>query len=435
MRFILFLFLFISLLPLYADKKDVTVQLRWLHQFQFAGYYVALHKGYYSDVGLNVTLLEGGPSINPVNMVMSKKAHFGISNSSLVIDYLNGVDVIMLGAIFQHSPNILLTTKEFKSPIDLAVRGKISLMGGDQDVELKAMFLKEGIDLAKVNFIPNKNHLQDLIDNKVSAINAYSSNEPFLMKERNIPYNIIEPRTYGLDFYGDTLFSSKELCKSSPKLVEDFVNATMKGWEYALSHEDEIIELILSQYNTQQKTREHLKYEASTLKKLINPDFVQIGHSNPGRWKHIVETYRMFNLANGDRALEEFYYSPDKKLDLTWFYIYLAISSAALLVLGGISHYIHRINKKLQNSTQRDKILFQNSASAGIVWNESYIITGWNTQAEKLFGWSHEETIGKNFFEFFVASDDVEMVRENMKTILNSNETYIFIEPLANYQK
>jgi len=91
-----------------------------------------------------------------VESVLSKKAEFGVSNSSLVIDYLDGLDVVMLGAIFQHSPNILLANKEFKSPVDLVQGGAIALMGGDQDIELKAMFLQEGIDLRKVNFVPSQ---------------------------------------------------------------------------------------------------------------------------------------------------------------------------------------------------------------------------------------------------------------------------------------
>ena len=107
MRLILIFLIFVSALE---AKKDIKVQLRWKHQFQFAGYYMALHKGFYEDVNLNVKLLEGDEKIDVVKTVLSKKADFGISNSSLILDYMKGLDVLNLGAIFQHSPNILLTT-------------------------------------------------------------------------------------------------------------------------------------------------------------------------------------------------------------------------------------------------------------------------------------------------------------------------------------
>jgi len=418
------LFFFVSL---YGESKNISVQLRWKHQFQFAGYYMALHKGFYKQAGFDVTLLEGDSSTNVVESVLSKKADFGVSNSSLVIDYLSGLDVVMLGAIFQHSPNILLAKKEFKSPIDLAKNGKIALMGGDQDVELKAMFLKEGIALDKVHFVPNLKHLQDLLQNKVSAINAYSSNEPFLLSKQGVNFTILEPRAYGLDFYGDTLFTSTALYESNHQVVSDFRQATFKGWEYALEHIEETVALIEKNYNTQNKTKEHLLYEASVLKKLINPDFIQIGHSNPGRWEHIVEIYKEFGLIKQTRTLDDFFYQEKQNSDNTWIYFYIFISSFIILIVGGIAFYIYRINKKLSKSEQRHKILFQNSASAGIVWKRGYIITDWNEQATRLFGWSANEVRGRCFLDFLVPQNEKERVADNLATIANNTNLHIFI--------
>jgi len=418
------LFFFVSL---YGESKNISVQLRWKHQFQFAGYYMALHKGFYKQAGFDVTLLEGDSSTNVVESVLSKKADFGVSNSSLVIDYLSGLDVVMLGAIFQHSPNILLAKKEFKSPIDLAKNGKIALMGGDQDVELKAMFLKEGIALDKVHFVPNLKHLQDLLQNKVSAINAYSSNEPFLLSKQGVNFTILEPRAYGLDFYGDTLFTSTALYESNHQVVSDFRQATFKGWEYALEHIEETVALIEKNYNTQNKTKEHLLYEASVLKKLINPDFIQIGHSNPGRWEHIVEIYKEFGLIKQTRTLDDFFYQEKQNSDNTWIYFYIFISSFIILIVGGIAFYIYRINKKLSKSEQRHKILFQNSASAGIVWKRGYIITDWNEQATRLFGWSANEVRGRCFLDFLVPQNEKERVANNLATIANNTNLHIFI--------
>lgn len=410
-----------------AETTKLNLQLRWHHQFQFAGYYAAVQKGFYRQHGLEVTLLEGGSAINPVSSVVSGKADFGVSNSSLVIDYMNGRPVVMLGPIFQHSPNILVTRDTFKSPIDLAKTGSVALMGGDQDVELKAMFLKEGIDPAKIRFVPNHNHLDDFIHHRVDAINAYSSNEPFVLKEKNIPYRILEPRHYGLDFYGDLLFTSKALYEESPQTVEKFRIATMQGWEYALKHPDEIIDLILSHYNTQHKTREHLEFEAKALVELINPDFVQIGHSNPGRWEHIVEAYEQFHMITQRRSMEDFFYTPETHKDMRWIYLYFLPAIGVALVFGSIAYYIYRINRRLEKSVSRHRVLFQNSASAGIVWKEGYIITDWNTQAEKLFGWKRDEVLGRNFFDFLAASEEIESVKSILKGVWNDHELHISI--------
>ncbi|MDD2698389.1 MAG: diguanylate cyclase [Arcobacteraceae bacterium] len=422
--FMIVIFFFISL---YGENKNISVQLRWKHQFQFAGYYMALHKGFYKRAGFDVTLLEGDSSTNVVDSVLSKKADFGVSNSSLVIDYLSGLDVVMLGAIFQHSPNILLAKEKFKSPIDLAKGGPIALMGGDQDIELKAMFIKEGINLSKIKFVPKQKHLDDLLENKVVAINAYSSNEPYLLSKEKKTFSILEPRAYGLDFYGDTLFTSTALYESDHKVVSDFRQATFKGWEYALENIEETVALIEKNYNTQNKSKEHLLYEASVLRKLINPDFIQIGHSNPGRWEHIVEVYKQFGLIKQTRTLEDFFYKEKEDSDNTWIYFYILISSLIIVIVGGIAYYIYRINKQLSKSEQRHKILFQNSASAGIVWKKGYIITDWNEQATRLFGWSANEVKGRCFLDFLVLESEREMVTKNLKTIANDSNLHIFI--------
>lgn len=410
----------------FAQPETVRVQLRWKHQFQFAGYYAAIYKGFYTEAGLNVVLLEGGDAINPVEEVLGGKAQFGISNSSLVVDYLCGRDVLMLGPVFQHSPNVLLAHPSVKSPVDLARGGKVALMGGDQDIELKAMFLKEGIALGKLRFVPKENHLEDLLAGKVAAINGYSSNEPYLLLQRGIPFSVLEPRSYGLDFYGDTLFTSKAFAKTHPQTVEKFREATFKGWQYALDHPDEIIELIAQTYNSQQKSRDHLAYEAGVLRELVNPDLVQIGHSNPGRWENIVETYRLFGLAGPDRPLEGFYFAPDRKTDMTWFYLYLGAAALVIFVLISIVSYIYRINLRLGQSARRDRILFQNAASAGLTWRAGFVITHWNDQAQKLFGWSAQEAIGRNFMEFLVPPEERETVQANLLRVADEGQMYLF---------
>lgn len=424
MRLILIFLIFVSALE---AKKDIKVQLRWKHQFQFAGYYMALHKGFYEDVNLNVKLLEGDEKIDVVKTVLSKKADFGISNSSLILDYMKGLDVLNLGAIFQHSPNILLTTKNFKSPVDLARDGKIALMGGDQDIELKAMFSKEGIDLSKVKFVTNQNYFENFIEGKIEAINSYISNEPFVLNQKGLDFKIIDPRDYGLDFYGDTLFTSKLFYNNNYETVSAFRTATLKGWEYALENIEESVDVILKYYNTQNKSKEALIYEANTLKKLINNDLVEIGHINRGRWENIALVYKDLGLIKSLSKFDDFFYIENKKVDLTWFYIYFFISSFSIFIILGIVYYIYKINKKLLKSEKRHKILFQNSASAGLVWKKDYIITEWNEQATKLFGWSASEVIGKSFLDFLIPQDEKFKFDDGLKAIFDDNNLHIFI--------
>ena len=333
-----------------APPINVSIQLRWQHQFQFAGYYAALHKGFYKDAGLDVTLKEGGPSISAIDEVLHGRADFGVSTSGLVKSYLEGKPVLMLAPIFQHSPQVLLSLdKKLLTPANLARAGAIGLQPGDESLDLKAMFVNEGIMLDKLNINADGLGLNDLLAGKIVAMNAYLSNEPFFLQKRGTDYSVIDPRQYGMDFYSDVLFTSLAVEKTQPKVVSAFRSATLKGWDYALTHQDEIIGLILAEYNTQAKSREYLVFEAKTLADLIESDVIQLGHSNPSRWRHIVETYAKFGIIKFDFSLDGFFYDPNPPPpDMTWLYRLLGLAFLAVSVVAAIAFFIYRVNRKLQ---------------------------------------------------------------------------------------
>jgi signal transduction histidine kinase len=331
---------------------SVTIQLRWLHQFQFAGYYAALHKGFYKDAGLDVTIKEGSPSISAIDEVTQGRADFGVSNSGLVKSYLEGKPVLMLAPIFQHTPQVLLHLDEkAKTPRDLAQAGAIGLLPGDESLDLKAIFVNEGMVLDKLNISTDGLGLKDLLSGKIVAMNAYLSNEPFLLQKIGMPYHVIDTRQYGIDFYSDVLFTSRAVEKAKPEAVAAFRSATLKGWEYALAHQDEIIGLILAHYNSQAKSREYLVFEAKTLASLIDSDVISLGHSNPGRWRHIVETYAKFGIIKFNFSLDGFFYDPNPPPpDMTWLYRLLAAVMLGLSLIGGVVFYIHRLNRRLHRT-------------------------------------------------------------------------------------
>lgn len=391
--FLLFLCLVMAA-PVWA-LEPVRLQLRWRHQFQSAGYYAALHKGFYQEAGLDVTLKEGGPGSDVVEDVLSGVAEFGVGSSNLVLDYLNGKPVLMLGPIFQHSPTALAVYGSDRNLADLVKSGRVALMRGNQNAELKAMFVSEGIPPGKVQFEFQHQHLACFIKQDVDAINVYVGNEPFMLDELGIPYTLFKPSMYGMDFYGDLLFTRQAMEKQRPQTVAAFYAASLRGWKYAFEHPDEVIDLILKQYNTRLKSREALEFEARTLEELTNASIIDIGHNNPGRWKHIVGVYKKLGLVRNDKPLDGFFYRTDRQIDLSWFYWSFFIIAVVALSAAGIATYVYRINRRLAYSEEHHRIIFQTSASAGIVWSSGGVICDWNQMAETIFGWKREEVIGR----------------------------------------
>jgi len=117
-----------------------------------------------------------------------------------------------------------------------------------QSTDILTMFNNEVISVEDVNIVPHTWNVQDLIDGKVDAMTGYTTAEPFLLHTKDIPFTIIHPISYGIDYYGDCLFTSEQQLAANPELVARFVRASLKGWEYAMSHQEEIINLILTSY-------------------------------------------------------------------------------------------------------------------------------------------------------------------------------------------
>lgn len=311
--FLYIIFLFGTFSPLYAlvDNAQDTVhlQLRWHHQFQFAGYYAALKQGYYAEKGLNVIVHEGDPHHQPVSEILAGRVQYAIGNSEVLYRRLKGEPLVALAVIFQHSASVLLVRGDsgITLPYDLLGK-KMMLMDGTDDPEFLVMLRNEGIDPKNVEIIPSSYQINDLIEHKVDVFNAYSTNEPFLLQEQNISYKIINPNYYNVDFYSDILFTSETELEEHSDRVVAMRSATLKGWKYAMTYPDEMIDWILASYPVE-KSREHLKFEATKMQNLILPELINIGHMNPSRWKQMADTFVRSGLIKSGYSLEGFIFS------------------------------------------------------------------------------------------------------------------------------
>ncbi len=329
--------------------EHVTLQLKWKHQFQFAGYYAAVEKGYYQKNGLNVTLVEGRPGQNEIDDVISGQANFGVGMADILLSRLKGKPVVVLANIFQHSPSVLLAMKSsgISSAQDLFGR-KIMMTPGYKSAELQAMLISEGVPINKIKIFSPSWKFEDLVSGKVSAMASYISSGPYYFKKKNLPYILISPRSYGIDFYGDNLFTSEQEIRHHPDRVKRFIDASLKGWQYALKNPEEIIDIILSKYASDKKniTRDFLINEARAYQSLILPDFVKIGHINPGRWKHIADTYVQLGMADQGYRLDGFIYDPVSRV-FDWGHWAVKSSVGVILLAFGLVTVLLFVNRRI----------------------------------------------------------------------------------------
>jgi diguanylate cyclase (GGDEF)-like protein/PAS domain S-box-containing protein len=389
----------------------VTLQLKWTHAFQFAGYYAAIEKGFYEQAGLSVNLLEAAPGTEPVKIVVDGKADFGVGASSLLLERQAGVPVVALAVIFQHSPLVLVArqNRPLQSVHDL--KGK-RVMFEAQSSELKAYLRQEGINDAALQALPHSFNTRDLIEGRVDGMTAYSTNELFDLDNAGFAYQTYSPRAVGIDFYGDNLFTTERQIKENPARVAAFRTASLKGWQYAMAHPDEIIDLILAKYS-KHRARAFYEFEAQQMVPLLQSSLVEVGYMNPGRWQHIAQTYSALGLLPKNVSLDGFLYDTTPSSSI-WS-PYFGGALALLLGMTLLASYILRTNRRLatslatqkqvQQALSESKQLYQSilhaSPDAVVVSDLQGIIRHVSPVAVTMMGGATEnELLGRNIAEF-----------------------------------
>lgn len=390
--------------------ESVTLQLKWRHQFQFAGYYAAVEKGYYRDAGLDVTLVEATPATNVIQEVIAGRAQFGVGTSDLLLAR-NQAPVVALAVIFQHSPLILLARTDRAGNLH-ELAGK-TLMIEAHSEELVAYLRNEGIPPERLSILPHSQNISDLIEGKVTAMSAYSTTEPYLLRRAGVGTIEFSPRAVGIDFYGDNLFTSKQELKQHPERVRAFRAASLRGWEYAMQHPDEIIALILSRYNTQGLDRDFLTFEASRTAQLVQTQLVEIGHMNPGRWQHIADIYAGLAMQAKDTLPTDFLYNTTPEQMPKWVVPGAALGSLAIAIMATLAFRNTQLSRRLQReiaieeeahrqlakSEEHYRFMLENSADTFWELDRDFRFTYISQADRRIRGFAESEVLGQNLFD------------------------------------
>ncbi|WP_165395019.1 ABC transporter substrate-binding protein [Thiomicrorhabdus indica] len=389
--------------------------MKWTHQFQFAGYYMAKELGYYRQAGLAVDFLEADASINPIKRVLRGEAEFGVGTTDLIKKYVNGEPVVVLGVILQHSPIGLVTTRpDIKSVEDL--RGK-KIMIEENSAELFAFLEAKGLKESDYILHKHKLSLSDLISQKVDVSSIYKTTEIPALESKNIDYQAFYPISSGIDFYGDNLFTTQDMVENHLEVVEAFRQASFRGWQYAMTNKEETIRHILSTYVTD-RTYEQLQFEANVMEELMQTDRIYPGNMTKYHWERIAKTYMSVGFIDSVPNLDNFIYQSETKVaeiyqKLIWAVVVISFTLLLLLALIYISRRFHKQKKQYQTLVQEAPISI-------LIIDKTNHVQHWNRQAEKTFGWQANEVIGKNILDFLVGKNNREAIAQLFEEIRES---------------
>ncbi|MEA1989956.1 MAG: ABC transporter substrate-binding protein [Pseudomonadota bacterium] len=293
------------------ELEPVSLQLKWLHQFQFAGYYAAKIKGFYQDEGLDVTIKPRDIFVNNIQQVMDGESEYGIADSMIMLYQAKGAPLSIISPIFQHSPQVFITLKSsgINSLYDL--NGKnIAFYQKDTDgFPLLAMMHHNNV-MPNLDRMIIKSGPEMLEQGQVQAYPGYLSNEAYYFHKKGIEVNIFNPMNYGIDLYGDLLFTNNNELKNHPNRVAAFKRASIKGWKYALNNKEEIINYLINELKSD-KTFEHLMYEAKVVEEAIQPKSIPIGTLDRGRLEYIKKLLVKHDLINNKFDISKGVYSEE----------------------------------------------------------------------------------------------------------------------------
>ena len=257
--------------------------------------------------------------MNVPNEIVNKKSTYGVGRPTLIISKSNGDNIVLLASIFQSSPNIWLAVKNRKINTLDDFKNKKVMVTGDakEDATIMSMVFSKGIQLKDLNILEHTFDINDLISGKTDLMSSYISNEPFLLKQKGFESQIFDPKDYGFDFYNDILFTTEDEINSNSEDVNKFTHASIRGWKYAFANIEETVNIIYEKYNTQNKSKEALQYEANELKKLAYYKTDKLGQIEKNKIEKIFDYYKLMVFTKKDINFDNLIFNYEKYNFLT----------------------------------------------------------------------------------------------------------------------
>jgi NitT/TauT family transport system substrate-binding protein len=295
----------------------VTLQLKWVTQAQFAGYYAAVQEGYYKQAGLDVKIKVGGPSITPETVVAGKQADFGLDwLPNLFATREKGSKLVSIAQVFARTGMTELTWKSSGINTIAKMRGKkVGVWCCGNEPELFAALKKNGIDHSKssdVTIVNQPFNMDLFLKNQVDAAAAMTYNELAQVLETKNPdtgklYTLNDLNVFrmaspsvGTGMLEDNVFVRDDWIKdpANQDTAVRFLKASFQGWIYCRDHQADCVNTVLKTGSLLGKG--HQTWQMNEINALIWPTPSGIGLAPPGavaQTVNIAKTYGVIKKA------------------------------------------------------------------------------------------------------------------------------------------
>jgi NitT/TauT family transport system substrate-binding protein len=273
------------------SPDEVTVQLKWTHQAQFAGLYVAEDKGYYADENITIKFIEGGAGISLTEPLINGQVDFSIlSPEELIVKRSEGLPIVAIATTYRRSPVIFASMADsgIMRPADF-IGKTVSLLGQTEaEIEFYALMKKLGLDISKVKLVKYNPEYTEFLNGDADVMYLYITAGLIKMQQKGYKLNLIWPGDYGVKFYADTMVTNENSISQKPELITRFLRATLKGWKDTIGDSEAAVETTLKYAKIKDKALQLAMMDAQV--PLINTGEDYIGWMKAEEWKSMYET-------------------------------------------------------------------------------------------------------------------------------------------------
>lgn len=283
-----------------SDLKDVTLILDYVPNTNHTGIYVALHNGYYEEAGLNVEIIEPGNDQTSATLVAANKGEFGISYQEDVTYALTSEDPLPIKAIatiIQHNTSGFVTAKSKNITSPSQFNNKVFSVwpSPSADAVMKAVMSAAGADYSTLQTVNDEDGGFQSLENNVDIKWFFQGWDCIKAEMAGFELNYIALSDFDerLDYYTPVIIANNSIIEQDPQTVEKFMDATKKGYEFAIENPDESAE-ILHQYAPDYEL-EFLKKSQAFLSEQYSKDSDTWGLMKDSVW----DNYTDFMFENG----------------------------------------------------------------------------------------------------------------------------------------
>lgn len=234
-----------------AELTELTVQLGWIKNSEFAGLFAADQLGYYAEEGLAVDFISGGAGVDPISIVRQNPEMIGVvsSSPSLINAVSRGAPLVAIGAFYQKHPNGFLILED--TPIDSFkdLEGHTIGIQAESEYLLDVLVAYHDLDKSSMELVRTGFDPTPLLTGQVDAYVAWIVNQPYAVEQAGEGWKfLLFADNPGLEYFAMVPFAHQELIDSNPELVEGFMRASLRGWQWVVDHPQEAAEMTVENY-------------------------------------------------------------------------------------------------------------------------------------------------------------------------------------------